>query len=91
MVKLLKNALCRILYDTRRLPFLIELQRFASYLFAFSMVALVLHLSNQPNDFSPVTPSSFLGQNLAPNTPVDSFHDKGDFRKDFIYNATWLH
>ena len=28
---------------------------------------------------------------LAPNTSVDGFHDKGDLRKDFLYNANTAH
>ena len=38
-----------------------------------------------------MTPFSFLGQNLSPNTPVCGFDDEGDLRKDFLYNATLAH
>ena len=38
-----------------------------------------------------MTPFSFLGQSLSPNTPVCGFHDKGDLRKDFLHNATLAH
>ena len=48
-------------------------------------------LSCEPNDLAPITPSSFLGQNLAPNTPLSAFHDWGDLRKDFSYNSTLAH
>ena len=64
MVKLFKNALYRILHDTRRLPSLIELQTFAWDLFALSMIALLLHLSNQPNDFSPITTCAIMCSRL---------------------------
>ena len=39
----------------------------------------------------PTTPSCFLGQYLAPNTPLGTFHDKGDLRNDYTYNATLAH
>ena len=48
-------------------------------------------LSDHPNDLSPLTPSSFLGQQLAPNTPVGTYYDKGDLRRDFLYNANLGH
>ena len=48
-------------------------------------------LSDQPNDLSPITPSCFLGQGLAPYTPLGKFHDKGDLRRDYTYNATLAH
>ena len=48
-------------------------------------------LSDVPNDVSPLTPASFLDQQLAPNTPVGSFDDKGDLRKHFLFNANLSH
>ena len=48
-------------------------------------------VSDHPNDLSPLTPSCFLGQHLSPNTPLSGYHDKGDLRKDYIYNATLAH
>ena len=46
--------------------------------------------SDQPNDLLPVTPC-FLGQKLAPYTRLDTFHDKGDLRRDYPYNSTLAH
>ena len=43
---------------------------------------------DKPNDLAPLCPSSFLGQQLAPYTPVSTFHDRGDLRRDYLYNAT---
>ena len=48
-------------------------------------------LSDQPNDFLPITPSCFLGQGLTPNTPLSAFHKKGDLRRDYTYHATLAH
>ena len=45
-------------------------------------------MSDQPNDLLPITPSCFLVHGLAPNTPLGKFHDKGDLRRDYTYNAT---
>ena len=84
MVKLFKNALAKVLSDTRRLPSLIELQTFTSDAIRIVKDRPLTALSNVPNDISPLTPASFLGQQLAPNTPVGSFHDKGDLRKDYF-------
>ena len=44
--------------------------------------------SSVPNDLSPLTPACCLGQQLAPNTPVGAFHNTGDLRRDYHYNAT---
>ena len=46
---------------------------------------LFITLSDQPNDFLPIWPSSCLDQELTPNTPVGGFHEKGDLRKDFLH------
>ena len=48
-------------------------------------------MSDQPNDLAPICPSSFLGQELAPNSPVGGFHSNGDLRKDFLYSANLSH
>ena len=90
MVKLFKNALAKVLSDTRRLPSLIELQTFTSDAIRIVNDRPLTALSDVPNDISPLTPASFLGQQLAPNTPMGSFHDKGNLRKDFLFNATWM-
>ena len=48
-------------------------------------------LSDKLNDLAVITPSSFLGQGLAPNTPLRAFYDWGDLRRDFLYNTTLAH
>ena len=48
-------------------------------------------LSDQPNDLTPICPSSVLGQELAPNTLVGGFHSKEDLRKDYLYSANLSH
>ena len=88
MVKLFKNSLSKVLFDARRKPSLIELQTFF-----FDAVRIINDRplttpSDQPNDLCLITPSSFLGQHLAPNTPICDVHDKGDLRKDCVYNST---
>ena len=88
MVKLFKSALSRVLEPARRKPSLIELQTFFSD--AVRIVTLTT-LSDQPNDLGPITPSSFLGQHLSPNTPVCTVHNNGDLRRDFVYNSTLAH
>ena len=40
---------------------------------------------------SPITPSSFWAEHLSPNTPLCGYHDKGDIRKDFLYNSSLAH
>ena len=88
VVKLFKKALYVVLDDVRRMPTLIELQTFT-----FDAVRIVndrqlTSLSSEPNDLAALSPSSFLGQQLAPYTPLSSFHDEGDLRRDFRYNTT---
>ena len=85
MVKLFKNALSHVLENSRRRPSLIS-----------DSVRIVndrplTTLSDQPDDLSPITPSSFLGQQLSPNTPLCGLHDQDDLRKDYLYNATLAH
>ena len=91
MVKLFKTALNKVLSDTRRMPTLIELQTFTSDAVRIVNDRPLTALDDHPNDLSPLTPSSFLGQQLAPNTPVGTYHNKGDLRKDFLYNANLGH
>ena len=52
------------------------------------MIRPLTSLSSEPNDLTALSPSSFLGQQLAPYTPLSSFHDEDDLRRDFRYNTT---
>ena len=91
MVKLFKTALFRVLENTRRLPTLIELQTYFSDAVRIVNDRPLTTLSDTPKDLKPISPSSFLGQELAPNTPVGEFHEKGDLRKDYFYSANLAH
>ena len=91
LVKLFKSALFKVVANTRRMPSLIELQTFFSDAVRIVNDCPLTTLSDQPNDLLSICPSSFLGQELAPNTPVGGFHEKGDLRKDFLYNANMAH
>ena len=91
MVKLFKTALFRVLENTRRLPTLIELQTYFSDAVRIVNDRPLTTLSDTPNDLKPISPSSFLGQELAPNTPVGEFHEKGDLRKDYFHSANLVH
>ena len=91
MVKLFKNALGRVLEQIRRKPSLIELQTFFSDAVRIVNDRPLTTPSDQPDDLCPITPSSFLGQHLAPNTPICDVHDKGDLRRDYIFNSTLAH
>ena len=48
-------------------------------------------LRDQPNDLAPISPSSFLRQELAPNTPMGECDDTGGLRRDYLYNSTLAH
>ena len=39
-------------------------------------------------DLLPISPSSFLGQQLAPNSSTSAFHDREDLRRNYLYNVT---
>ena len=91
MVKLFKSALSRVLEPARRKSSLIELQTFFSDAVRIVNDRPLTTLSDQPNDLGPITPSSFLGQHLSPNTPVCTVHNNGDLRRDFVYNSTLAH
>jgi len=88
MVKLIKQVMGRALVDVRRKPTLIELQTFFSNAVRIVNDRPLTSVSSFPNDLAPITPASFLGQQLAPNTPVGTFHDLGNLRRDYLYNAT---
>ena len=90
-MKLLKKALTSVIEEARRKPSLIELQTFTSDAVRIVDNRPLTTLSCEPNDSAPITSSSFLGQNLAPNTPLSAFHDQGDLRKHFTYNSTLTH
>ena len=46
-------------------------------------------VSRHLNDLLLIFSSSFLGQQLAPNTPITAFHDRGDLRRDYLQNVTF--
>ena len=48
-------------------------------------------LGEKENDLTVISPSSFLEQSLAPNPPLSAFHNRGDLRRDFLYNTTLAH
>ena len=91
MVKLFKDAFNRVLDQSRRKPSLIEIQTFTSDAVRIVNDRPLTSLIDKPNDLAVITPSSFLGQGLAPNTPLSAFHDRGDLRRDFLYNTTLAH
>ena len=75
----------RVLEQIRRKPSLIELQTFFSDAVRIVNDRPLTTPGDQPDDLCPITPSSFLGQHLAPNTPICDVHDKGDLRRDYIF------
>ena len=91
MVKLFKNALGRVLQDVRRRPSLTELQTFVSDAVRIVNDRPLSTVSSHPNDLAPISPSSFLGQRLAPNTPLSAFRDQGDLRRDYQFNVRLAH
>ena len=88
MVKLFKKALYAVLDKVRRMPTLIELPTFTSDAVRIVNDRPLTSLSSEPNDLAALSPSSFLGQQLAPYTPLSSFHDEDDLRRDFRYDTT---
>ena len=78
LIKLFKTALHRVSHNARRMPFLVELQTFFSDAVPIVNDRSLTTLSDQPNDLIPIPPTSFLRQELAPNTPL------GECRSDFI-------
>ena len=91
MVKLFKDVFNRVLDQSRRKPSLIEIQTFTSDAVRIVNDRPLTSLSDKPNDLAVITPSFFLGQGLAPNTPLRAFHNWGDLRRDFLYNTTLAH
>ena len=91
MVKLFKTALGRVMEQTRRKPSLIELQTFFTDAVRIVNDRPLTTLSDQPNDLCPITPSSFLGQQLAPYIPLCGLHDQGDIRNNYLYSSTLAH
>jgi len=91
MVKLFKNALSWVVGEARRKPSLIELQTFVSDALRIVNDRPLTTVSSHPNDLNLISPSSFLGQQLAPNPPVSAFHERGDLRRDYVYNTTLAH
>ena len=88
VVKLFKNALGRVIGEARRKPSLIELQIFVSDAVRIVNDRPLTSVSSHPNDLLPISPSSFLGQQHAPYSPISAFQDRGDLRRDYLYNVT---
>ena len=91
MVKLTKNSLGKVLEEVRRKPSSIELHAFVSDAVRIVNDRPLTAVSSVPNHLSPLTPACFLGQQLAPSTPLGAFHNTGDLRRDYVYNATLAH
>ena len=90
MVKLFINALGRVIGEAHRKPSLIELQTFVSDAVRIVNDRPLTSVSSHPNDLLPISPLSFLGQQPAPYTPISVFHDRGDLRRDCLYNVILL-
>ena len=90
-MKLFKTSLTRVMNEIRRKPSLIELQKFMSDAVRIVNDRPLTTVSDKSNNLAPLCPSSFLGQQLAPYMPVGTFHDRGDLRRDYLYNATLAH
>ena len=91
MVKLFKSSLKRVLVSTRRKPSLIELQTFTLDAVRIVNDLPLTTVSDEPNDLAPICPSSFLGQQLSLYSPIGAFHNRGDLRRDYLYNANLAH
>ena len=88
MMNLFKNALGRVIGQVRRKYSLIELLAFVSDAVCIVNDRPLTSVSSHPNDLPPIFLSSFLGQQLASNTPISAFHDRVDLRRDYLYNVT---
>ena len=86
---MVKTSLTRVMNEICRKPSLIELQTFMSDAVRIVNDRPLITVSDKPNDLAPLCPSSFLGQQLAPYTPVGTFYDRGNLRRDYLYNATF--
>ena len=91
MVKLFKTLLTQVMNKIRWKPSLIKLQTFMSDAVRIVNNRPLTTVSNKPNDLASLCLSSFLGQQLTPYTPVGTFHDQGDLRRDYLYNTTLVH
>ena len=91
MVKLFKSSLTSVLDSTRCKPSLIELQTFTLDAVRTVNDCPLTAVSDEPNDLAPICPSSFLGQQLSPYSPIGTFHDHGDLHRDYLYNANLAH
>ena len=87
MVKLFKYALGKVIGEARRKLSLIELQTFVSDAVRIVNDRPLTSVSSHPNDLLSISPFSFLGQQLAPYTPISAFNDRGDLRRDYLYNV----
>ena len=88
MVKLFKNVLGTVIGETPSKLLSIELHTFVSGAVRIVNDRPLTSVSSHPNDLLPISPSSFIGQQLAQNTPISAFHDRGDLRRDYLYNVT---
>ena len=75
-------------WEAHRKPLLIKLQTFVSDAERIVNDRPLTSVISHPKDLLPISPSSFLGQQLAANTPISAFHDREDLRGDKLYNVT---
>ena len=73
------------------MPNLIELQTYVLNSTRLVNDRPLTPLSDDPKDYSAISPSSLLTPAFHPSTPVGAPHDKDDLRRDYRFNVALVH
>ena len=91
MIKVFKRTLSQVAKLSNGMPNLIELQTYVLNSTRLVKERPLTPLSDDPKDYSTITPSSLLNPAFQPSTPVGAPHDKDDLKHDYHFNVALVH
>ena len=91
MIKVFKRTLSQVAKLSKRMSNLIELQTYVLNSTRLVNDRPLTPLSDDPKNYSAITPSSLLTPALHPSTPVGAPHAKDDLRSDYRFNVALVH
>ena len=91
MIKVFKRTLTHIANLSQKMPSFVELQTYISNATRLVNDRPLTPLSDDPKDYTAISPSSLLTPAFHPNTPVGKPHNKDELRRDYRFNVALAH
>ena len=91
MIKVFKRTLTHIANLSQKMPSFVELQNYISNATRLVNDRPLTPLSDDPKDYTAISPSSLLTPAFHPNIPVGKTHNKDELRRDYRFNVALAH